>query len=238
LVLERGNCDLVASVKQNDVSVHDLQRISFQILVGLAQLHILRFVHRDLKPANVILTGPDNTAKIIDLGSFENVDCMDTGIDLGCLFTPDYAGPEQLRPSLGPTVTIAAAYNMDSWCFGGTLLFIATKEWPWYNVPRLTCSLEERVAHLETQDIAVLLDKYELPYGMMLTEKLPPEAMEVLKAAMRWRCADRLSAAQLLRLKWYKQLRQELVQQVQQQHVEEGSPIKQLVDGWVKDGMV
>ena len=240
LVLQQGNRNLYEYVMNTDLSVDDLQNISFQILVGLAELHILHFVHRDLKPANVILTGPDNTAKIIDLGSFKNVNLMITGEQLtNGLFTQDYAGPEQLKAALGPTVTTAGAYNMDSWCFGGTLLFMATKELPWFNVPGWSnASLEERLTYLEIHDIASLLDNYQYQL-VKLSDKLPPEAMQVLKAAMQWKCADRLSAGQLLELGWFDQLRRELVQQVQQQQeVKEGAPIKQLVDGWVKDGLV
>jgi hypothetical protein len=47
-----------------------------------------------------------------------------------------------------------------------------------------------------------------------------------------------MSAAQLLRLEWYKQLRGELVQQVQHQQVKDGAPLKQLVEGWVAAGLV
>jgi serine/threonine protein kinase len=244
-VLEQGNRDLLTHVigttcyRSPGLGIPQLQRISFEILMGLAELHILQFVHRDLKPANVILTGSCNTAKLIDLGSFKDVTMMKTGEWLSGVCTRDYAGPEQLKPELGVAVTTAGAYKMDSWSFGATMLFMATGRGPFGEFPEMTSTMEERLAALESSDIATLLEDYKpLGSSSKLGERLPEEAMEVLKGALRWHWSDRLSAGELLRLEWYRQLRGELVQQVKRQQVKEGAPIKQLVEGWVAAGLV
>jgi serine/threonine protein kinase len=73
-------------------------RIAIQALHGLEAIHRAGIIHRDISPENLMITGPDDTVKIIDLGVAKVDDpsatsATQTGIFVGKL---RYAAPEQL----------------------------------------------------------------------------------------------------------------------------------------------
>lgn len=82
-----------------------------QLLVELARAvaaaHRMLVVHRDIKPANVLVT-PDGSPKLIDFGIATALEHAGGAhaqtVDIGRLFTPHYAAPEQVA---GEPVTVA-----------------------------------------------------------------------------------------------------------------------------------
>jgi serine/threonine-protein kinase len=86
-------------------------RARVQLLVNLARAvaaaHGLLVVHRDIKPANV-LVAPDGSPKLIDFGIatalHDHGAAHSQTADIGRLFTPHYAAPEQVS---GEPVTVA-----------------------------------------------------------------------------------------------------------------------------------
>ncbi|MBV8518437.1 MAG: protein kinase [Acidobacteria bacterium] len=73
-------------------------RIAIQALHGLEAIHRAGIIHRDISPENLMITGPDDMVKIIDLGVAKVDDpsatsATQTGIFVGKL---RYAAPEQL----------------------------------------------------------------------------------------------------------------------------------------------
>jgi tetratricopeptide (TPR) repeat protein len=74
---------------------------------AVAAAHRMLVVHRDIKPANVLVTA-DGSPKLIDFGigsALESVgDARPQTVDVGRLFTPHYAAPEQLS---GEPITVA-----------------------------------------------------------------------------------------------------------------------------------
>lgn len=74
---------------------------------AVAAAHRMLVVHRDIKPANVLVTA-DGSPKLIDFGigsALESAgDARAQTVDVGRLFTPHYAAPEQLS---GEPITVA-----------------------------------------------------------------------------------------------------------------------------------
>jgi len=80
-----------------------------QLAAALAHLHALGLVHRDVKPGN-ILTNPDGTAKLCDLGLTRPLQHGDTVTESAMVVgTPAYMAPEQgLRPEVSPAADVYA----------------------------------------------------------------------------------------------------------------------------------
>ena len=86
-----------------------------QVLEAVQYAHTRLVIHRDLKPAN-ILVNPSGEVKLLDFGVAKLLaDADDPGVSsaltqqVGRLFTPDYASPEQVRgEALGTTSDIYA----------------------------------------------------------------------------------------------------------------------------------
>jgi tetratricopeptide (TPR) repeat protein len=88
-----------------DVSVR--VRLLIAVAGAVATAHRRLIVHRDIKPSNVLVTD-DGTPKLIDFGIahvlLHSGEIREPTADIGRLFTPHYAAPEQVR---GEPVTVA-----------------------------------------------------------------------------------------------------------------------------------
>jgi serine/threonine protein kinase len=102
LVLEllRGD-SLNQALAKGPIAVHELTRITIEVLGALAAAHERGLVHRDIKPENVFLCeGEPRRVKVLDFGILRQVGgdakLTSTGQILG---TPHYMSPEQARGS-------------------------------------------------------------------------------------------------------------------------------------------
>ena len=254
LMTERGTDSLAgfinfASMHSEDVlSIAEVQRISFEVLVGLAELHILNYAHRDVKPGNIILVGKGKTAKLIDLGAFKNLEDVKTGKPMTLMCTRDYAPPELMR--LDRIYTVRQAYRVliDSWSWGATVVFMLTNQPPWVAVATDPNAVaEERLHALHGKDIGQVLLGYPKLGGGTIGAWLGEEGLEVLVGALQWDLKDRLAAADLLKKPWYKELRKLLAQRVAAAQIlalpgdeilSGTAPCSQLVREWKEKGLV
>lgn len=91
--------------KNPPLSVEEIEKVFWQVLDGLAQLHRAKIVHRDIKPSNLMRRQTDNSTVIVDFGSacdLSTLNALETTIGnqddrLGYtrIYTPGYAHPEQ-----------------------------------------------------------------------------------------------------------------------------------------------
>ena len=249
---ERGTDSLAGFIKLactrniGGLSVAEVQRISFEMLVGLADLHILNYAHRDVKPGNIILVGKANTAKLIDLGAFKNLEDVKTGKPLTLMCTRDYAPPELMRLDRMHSVRRAYGVKIDSWSWGATVVFMLTNQPPWVAL-KPNAVAEHRLHELEGKDIQEVLMEYPKLGGGTIGAWLGTEGLEVLVGALQWDLKDRLAAADLLKKPWYKELRKQLAQRVAAAQIlalpgdvvlSETAPCSQLVREWKENGYV
>ncbi|MEL6437816.1 MAG: serine/threonine-protein kinase [Cyanobacteria bacterium J06621_8] len=87
------------------LTITELEKVFWEVLEGLAQLHQAKIVHRDIKPSNLMRRQPDGSTVIVDFGSACDLSTLnalettigDQGEALGYtrIYTPGYAHPEQ-----------------------------------------------------------------------------------------------------------------------------------------------
>jgi tetratricopeptide (TPR) repeat protein len=107
LAIERG---------PSGVDYQRLRASLVQLAHGVQALHDAGRVHRDLKPSNV-LVNVEGTVKVLDFGLVTELHDGAVGSLVGCVGTPDYMAPEQVR---GADVTPSA-----DWYAVGALLYEA-----------------------------------------------------------------------------------------------------------------
>jgi eukaryotic-like serine/threonine-protein kinase len=157
----------------------EIERITDQVLAGLAAAHDRGIVHRDVKPANVLL-GPDLQVKLADFGIAKRFDELDasitsTGIVLG---TPRYLAPEVV---LGREISPAT----DVYSVGILLFEMLTGEFPFQGDTPIAVA----VAH-QTQPVPDLRE---------LRADAPATIVTVVERAVAKEPADRYATAADLR---------------------------------------
>lgn len=109
------------------------ERIAYEILKGLYELHIKGYVHRDIKPANILLT-KDNRAKLADFGIAGDKNSKLTVTNIfgkpNQIFgTWAYLAPEQENNS-GGKIFKALNNLSDIFSFGVSMFELFTGEYP------------------------------------------------------------------------------------------------------------
>lgn len=121
------------------LSVVEIEKVFWEVLEGLAQLHRVKIVHRDIKPSNLMRRHTDNSTVIVDFGSacdLSTLNALETTIGdrhgaMGYtqIYTPGYAHPEQ-RDGL-----MAATAQWDLYALAKTIVALRLGKNPPWNQP-------------------------------------------------------------------------------------------------------
>ena len=125
--------------KKPPLSVVEIEKVFWEVLEGLAQLHRVKIVHRDIKPSNLMRRHTDNSTVIVDFGSacdLSTLNALETTIGdrhgaMGYtqIYTPGYAHPEQ-RDGL-----VAATAQWDLYALAKTIVALRLGKNPPWNQP-------------------------------------------------------------------------------------------------------
>ncbi len=125
--------------KNPPLSVSEIEKVFWEVLDSLAQIHRAKIVHRDIKPSNLMRRKLDNTTVIVDFGSacdLSNLNALETTIDNGAeqlgytrIYTPGYAHPEQ-RDGLA-----TATAQWDLYALAKTIVALRLGKNPPWNQP-------------------------------------------------------------------------------------------------------
>ena len=125
--------------KHPPLTVGEIEKVFWQVLEGLAQLHRVKIVHRDIKPSNLMRRHTDNSTVIVDFGSacdLSTLNALETTIGdrhgaMGYtqIYTPGYAHPEQ-RDGL-----VAATAQWDLYALAKTIVALRLGKNPPWNQP-------------------------------------------------------------------------------------------------------
>ncbi|MGB5709321.1 MAG: serine/threonine-protein kinase [Waterburya sp.] len=125
--------------KNPPLSMVEIEKVFWEVLEGLAQLHQVKIVHRDIKPSNLMRRHTDKSTVIIDYGSacdLSTLNALETTIgdrheQLGYtqIYTPGYAHPEQ-RDGL-----VAATAQWDLYALAKTIVALRLGKNPPWNQP-------------------------------------------------------------------------------------------------------
>ncbi|XP_052210007.1 mitogen-activated protein kinase kinase kinase YODA isoform X2 [Diospyros lotus] len=99
-----------------------IRSYTYQILSGLAYLHVKNTVHRDIKGAN-ILVDPSGCVKLADFGMAKHISGQ--SCPLSFKGSPHWMAPEVIKNSSGCNLAV------DIWSLGCTILEMATGKPPW-----------------------------------------------------------------------------------------------------------
>eukprot|EP01065_Artemidia_motanka_P042126 TRINITY_DN5592_c0_g1_i8.p1 TRINITY_DN5592_c0_g1~~TRINITY_DN5592_c0_g1_i8.p1 ORF type:complete len:407 (+),score=104.17 TRINITY_DN5592_c0_g1_i8:60-1223(+) len=118
IVMSLADMDLLTTLQANTLSVAHVKAFTYQILVGLLQIHAAQVVHRDLKPENILVT-KGCRAMIADFGLAR--DCA-PGAMTRYVTTIWYRAPEMLLGSAHYTEAV------DMWSMGAIMAEMFTKK--------------------------------------------------------------------------------------------------------------
>ncbi|MEM8721880.1 MAG: serine/threonine-protein kinase [Cyanobacteria bacterium P01_G01_bin.39] len=136
------------------LSIGELEKVFWEVLEGLAQLHQAKIVHRDIKPSNLMRRQSDGSTVIVDFGSacdLSSLNALETTIgdldqSLGHtrIYTPGYAHPQQ-RDGMA-----TATAQWDLYALAKTIVALRLGKNPPWNQPVEVTDLgfSEQVTHL------------------------------------------------------------------------------------------
>ena len=145
-----------------------LIKISYQIIIGLKQIHDIDICHSDIKPENIMIKYNNDDAVIIDLGLscinndlYNNINkCKDQKI----VGTPEYFSPELSEYALNDSKLIK--YNCkknDIWALGLTIYALFYKK-DYLNIP---------YKYNSNQKYSYIMNKYYKDNYKVLIDKFP-----------------------------------------------------------------
>jgi len=171
--------DLCALVEQHGaLSSNSVKRVMKQLLSAVAHCHTLGIIHRDVKPENIMLTGSDESVKLVDFGT-----CWINGSAApvaGAGQTVLYMSPQALQGA-------PPRKHDDIWSSGVVMYILLTGHF------LFSGSEDEHQRRLSAntlkQDLAALLDDVTAS----------PEAVDLVRRLLAPDPLDRISAEEALR---------------------------------------
>ncbi|KAJ5708649.1 hypothetical protein N7488_008450 [Penicillium malachiteum] len=145
-------------IEQGNLSAHlkaplpedEARHISWQLLLGLKELHENKFAHRDLKPDNIFVMrlGPRWWVKIGDFGFSKRYN-QGSGL-YSQVGTYLFLAPEILPGTAKSTYT----YAVDMWSLGVTIFFILSHVYPFESTPAFKQNFQFPFAPLVSHSIS------------------------------------------------------------------------------------
>lgn len=174
--------DLGRYVRQHGpMAVDEAVHCIIQAADALQHAHEIGLIHRDIKPSNLLLTEPDHTIKLLDLGlSRLEVPINDSVFDemtrAGAIIgTPDYMSPEQVKDSRGADV------RSDLYSLGCTFYFLLAGHAPYEHLPVMVDKL-----YAQCEDSPTPID--------IVRPDVPPVIAAIIRRLMSKRRRDRFQS--------------------------------------------
>ena len=111
-----GLQEMLDSVKDKKLPLHQAHNYFIQLLDGLEYLHGQGIIHNDIKPGNLLLT-LDHTLKISDFGVAEALETFSSNDQL----TTGQGSPAFQPPEIANGQEVFSGYKVDIWSTGVTL---------------------------------------------------------------------------------------------------------------------
>jgi serine/threonine protein kinase len=154
-------CDLGRYVRQHGpLSIYDACNFVAQAADALQHAYEIGLIHRDIKPSNLLLTEPDHTVKLLDLGLTRcevpvNDSVFVQMTHAGALIgTPDFMSPEQVKDSRSADV------RSDLYSLGCTFYYLLTGMAPF---ERIESVVDKLYAQCESEPVPVEQIRPDLP---------------------------------------------------------------------------
>ena len=173
-VCQGGNLASLAERNGGRLPPEAACRLVLQATRGLAYAHESGFVHRDVKPQNILLTGPEDGAKLADFGLAKNFE--NAGLS-GFTKTGDMGGTPLYMPCEQLTNYKRVKPATDVWSMGATLHFLLTGQ-PARDFPK------------GKDPLAIILAGEAVPL-LKRDPRLPKRIAEVVDRAVATRLEDR-----------------------------------------------
>ena len=174
--------DLGQYVRQHGpLPIADACNYIIQVADALQSAHDLGLIHRDIKPSNLLLTEPDHSIKLLDLGLTRCEVPIDDSVFIeltraGALIgTPDFMSPEQVKDSRG------ADSRSDLYSLGCTFYYLLTGVAPFDHVRAI---VDKLYAQCETEPRPI----------EELRGDIPPDIAEVIHKLLAKRRRDRFQS--------------------------------------------
>ena len=136
ILLEKGEGDLAAKLRQHPIEKSLLKRYWKQMLVAVSAIHDVGIVHTDLKPANFLFVGDDHDLKLIDFGIADAIQDNKTSVTREVkMGTMNYMAPETLLEDVSSdSDATRVSFASDVWSLGCILYLMVYKKTPYGHI--------------------------------------------------------------------------------------------------------
>jgi len=180
------NGDLRSSLGE-PLSIENIEKTAYEMLLGLKALHENGIIHRDLKPDNVLFDETQK-AKLTDFGiaGHQNVRLTKVGlfgVPKEIFGTIAYMPPEQLNPKKH-----AKLFTTDIFAFGVILFELFTNKWPYGHIQN----------HADIAEYAKKVERGEWYNIRQFREDVPDKWVQIIEKCLQPKSEQRFQTVEEL----------------------------------------